>query len=395
MSGIFGSSSTVTSESKLPRWIEDFAKQGLEDADDVSANLTPPYQGQRVADLNSGQENALDAVQGVIGRSSGQFGQAAQGAGGVMQYQPGQVQAGNFLQGDVGGYMSPYTQQVEEHALGRLDEQRQQAINQTGDQAIASNAFGGSRHGLMEGVVNAESAKNAGQLSAGLRDEAYKNAQGMMNTDMNRQLSADSFNETAGLQGADTRLRASGYLGDLATADQSSFLQGAQASLASGNQRQSQSQAGLDTDHQLYNEMRAFPGEQLDIRLNALGMTPYGQSKSTTSPSNSNPLMAGVGGALAGAQLSGMLGFGSGVGALGGAALGMLSDEDEKENIKKLGKDPESGLPMYTYNYKDDAKSAPKRVGPMAQDIEKIRPDMVKTIGGKKVVMNMGFGGGG
>ena len=395
MSGLFGGDSTTTTKVDLPRWIEDFAKSGLDQADDVASNLTPPYQDQRVADLNSGQNAALDAASGVIGRSSGAFSDAAGGARGVMGYQPGQVQAGNFLTGDVSSYMSPYTQNVEENALRTLDEQRQRSINQTGDAAIASGAFGGSRHGVMEGVVNAESAKNAGALSAGLRDEAFRNAQSMMTNDQNRALQADSFNVQSGLQGADQRLRASGYLGDIATADQSSFLQGTQAALAAGNQRQGQAQAGIDADRMLFNEMRGYPLEQLDIRLNALGMTPYGSNTQQTAPSSANPAMAGIGGALAGAQLSGMLGYGSGVGALGGAALGLLSDEDEKENIKKLGMDPDSGLPMYTYNYKDDPKNAPKRFGPMAQDVEKVYPDAVKTIGGKKVIMNMGFGGGG
>ena len=386
MSGLFGSNSTVTSKTSLPKWIESFAKEGLEQADTVASELTPPYQGERVQGLNDTQENALDAAGGAIGRNSAMYGQAADGARGVMGYNPQQVQGKDFLSGDINGYMSPYTQNVENEALRVLDEQRMRSINQTGDAAAAAGAFGGSRHGVMEGVVNAEAAKGAGALSAGLRDQAFKQGQSMMTTDMNRSLAADTANMQSGLQGQQLNLQGAGYLGDIATADQNAFLQGTQASLAAGNQRQAQDQLGLASEQQLYNEMRGYPLEQLDIRMNALGMTPYGSSSSQTSPNTSNPAMGIMGGALAGSQLAGMLGYGSGVGAMGGAALGLLSDEREKEDIEELGKDPETGIEMHAYRYKGDPKSYPKVVGPMAQDVEKRNPSAVREIGGKKII---------
>jgi len=63
-----------------------------------------------------------------------------------------------------------------------------------------------------------------------------------------------------------------------------------------------------------------------------------------------------------------------------------LSDERDKTDIEELGVDPLTGLPMYAYRYKDDPKDYPKIVGPMAQDIEKMDPRMVREIGGHKVV---------
>ncbi|RVP83693.1 tail fiber domain-containing protein, partial [Sinorhizobium meliloti] len=58
----------------------------------------------------------------------------------------------------------------------------------------------------------------------------------------------------------------------------------------------------------------------------------------------------------------GMLGF--------GGQLASLSDKNAKKDIKKVG-----GL--YEYRYKGDGKNAPKRIGVMAQEVEKIRPDAV------------------
>jgi hypothetical protein len=71
---------------------------------------------------------------------------------------------------------------------------------------------------------------------------------------------------------------------------------------------------------------------------------------------------------------------------LGLAGLGMLSDRNEKTDIKKLGDDPDTGLPMYSYRYKDDPKSYPKVVGPMAQDIEEAMPGSTERLGGKLYV---------
>lgn len=62
-------------------------------------------------------------------------------------------------------------------------------------------------------------------------------------------------------------------------------------------------------------------------------------------------------------------GIGSILGGLGG--LFSLSDEDAKKDIKKIG-----GL--YEYRYKGEPKSAPKRIGVMAGEVEKVRPNAVR-----------------
>lgn len=71
---------------------------------------------------------------------------------------------------------------------------------------------------------------------------------------------------------------------------------------------------------------------------------------------------------------------------LGLAAAGMLSDRNEKTDIKKIGEDEGSGLPIYSYRYKDDPKTYPKVVGPMAQDIEAAFPGSTERVGGKLTI---------
>jgi hypothetical protein len=144
--------------------------------------------------------------------------------------------------------------------------------------------------------------------------------------------------------------------------------------------------------------------EPLNIRLSSLGMSPYGKTTSTTSPvEGQNKAMMGLGGAMSGAGLASSLGvtsgLGKGVGAAAGALLGLFSDENEKTNKQKLGKDPQTGLDIYAYDYRADVEAArkngtpmpPKRVGPMAQDIERSAPGSTRSVGGKRVV-NLGLG---
>lgn len=81
------------------------------------------------------------------------------------------------------------------------------------------------------------------------------------------------------------------------------------------------------------------------------------------------------------AGASEMGGFGSALGSLTGLAF-LKSDERSKTDIKREGSDPRTGIPLYSYRYKEDPKSYPKVVGPMAQDLERIAPHLVAAIPG-------------
>jgi hypothetical protein len=79
-------------------------------------------------------------------------------------------------------------------------------------------------------------------------------------------------------------------------------------------------------------------------------------------------------------------------GMLGGVAkMGMgMSDRREKENLDRIATvfAADSGgdkhqLPIYAYNFKRDPAKT-RQVGPMAQDVEKITPEAVANIGGRK-----------
>jgi Chaperone of endosialidase len=93
----------------------------------------------------------------------------------------------------------------------------------------------------------------------------------------------------------------------------------------------------------------------------------------------------GIGNANANADLAGLtqsqniLGAGMNIAKLGAS---IFSDERLKEEIEKVG-ELYDGSNVYRYNYIGDPTS---RIGLMAQEVEKTRPDSVVEIGGYKAV---------
>lgn len=439
-----GGSQTVTQQTELPQWVQNAAQTNLNAAYRVAQNMAGPYQGPMVAGMTNGQLADIAGLQNNIGSTNPAFAAAQSAAAGLTGYNPNQVTAGTINGGlstytpdqvnagtlagtNLSSYTNPYTQNVINAGLQGINTQLRQSLNNIGDQAIKTGAFGGSRQGVTEGIANAAAALQAGNLASQLQAQNFSQAQQAAQNDLNRNLQAQLANQSAGLQGQGLNLQSSGQnlqaqlanlssnlqaqlanqqagmqgaglnlqaantLGGLAQQGQQSFLTGLGAALTGQGAVQNQNQNDINAQIQAYQAAQQYPVQQLMLPLQALGMTPYGQTTTQTSPASSNGLLTGFGA------------LGTGVGILGGvnslmgggtsllSALGLISDRRDKTDIKKLGKDPQSGLDMYSYRYKDDPKSYPKVVGPMAQDIEDKYPGAVREIGGHKVV-NLGFG---
>jgi hypothetical protein len=390
---------TVINKTELPPWLDQGGQDIFRQAQQVGANLPAPYQGNLIPDFNDFHHRAWEQAQAASGAALPGLWAAQQGALNSANYTPQWVNGGSIAGMDLSPYMNPFTQQVEQHALGRLNDQRQISQTQIGDAALQSGGAWGSRHGVREGVMDAEFGKAAGELSAGLRAQNFQNAQNMAQGDLARSLQGQMANQGAGLEGARLNQQGSFLAGNLAQMLQQSGLQGASVMESIADRLQTQEGQRLAQQAMQYEQMRNWPLERLQIPMQAIGAIPHGQTTTTTGPSNyqqPNMGMQMLGGMSTGLSIAkalgaatmGTMGAGAGIGAL----LPLLfSDENEKTDIQKVGKDPETGVNLYAYRYKGDPKSYPKVVGPMAQEIEKKFPDQVKTIAGKKAV-NLGFG---
>jgi hypothetical protein len=75
---------------------------------------------------------------------------------------------------------------------------------------------------------------------------------------------------------------------------------------------------------------------------------------------------------IANSQSQGAM-FGAGIGLIGG----LFCDRRMKTDIEPAGVEIAPGIPLYTFRFKDEGDDAPIRVGPMAQDVDRIYPEAV------------------
>lgn len=273
---------TQVTKTELPAWLEGTTKENIAIADQISKRPYQAYGGQLTAGYTPEQQAAMDYAQQGVGMTTPLYQTAAIAANQAAGYNPMQVQSQNFLQGDIGGYMNPFTQQVENAALQRLEGATKMGLNRIGDQARSAGAFGGSRQGIAEGTAIGEAARSAGELSANLRSQAFNTGAALMQTDQGRALQAQLANQAAGLQGQQLGLSAAGQLQSIAGNAQQARQMDAATLESIGAAKQSQQQALLDEAYNRWLEARNYPIEMLNLRLGATTATPYGSTQTMT-----------------------------------------------------------------------------------------------------------------
>ena len=101
---------------------------------------------------------------------AGQFGSYAQGQGNLGLGALGGNQAA------VAQLVNPYNEQVIDQNNRGWDQINAATLNRVNDAATQAHAFGGSRHGVAEGVALAQNNLSQAQQTAGLRAQGYDNA---------------------------------------------------------------------------------------------------------------------------------------------------------------------------------------------------------------------------
>jgi hypothetical protein len=334
---------TQISKVELPEWVNKASESNYKMAEEIAAKPFEQYGGKTVADVSSTTTDAYDRFKAGVGGNDSAFAKANE----LFE-----KQGRGVLGLDRAAYTNPFIDQVENKALSALDKSRIQSLMSNADKAVSSKAFGGSRSAIVDALTNSESAEKAGVLSAGLRKEGFDQATGAMRSDL------------AGF--------GSGAQGILGTAEMSNAqrLKDFSGLLGIGQQEQSQAQRLLDDSKGRFDEAKNSDLEKLNIKLSALGMSPYGKSENTQKTTS---------GGSSGTDFAQM-----GLGIL--SLLFGLSDKTEKTDIRRVGKHKETGIPLYSFRYKGDPKRYPKVVGPMAQDVKKVFPKSVVDVGGKLAV---------
>jgi hypothetical protein len=253
MSGGGTTTTTNVSKTELPEWVNTAGKANYDTAVQIGNRPLQQFQGSTVADLSPTMRQALEFSRTGATTPNPYTAQA----GGVFS----RMGDPTAMNANIGAYMNPETANVENKALGALNDQRIQSLMGNADSAVKSRAFGGSRSAIIDAVTNSEAAKGAGVLSAGLRKSAFDNATQRQFQDMS----------TSGQ-------------GLLSTGDQYSnnFIKSLTALTQGGQIEQANAQGQLDDRVAKFNEVRDKDTNALNLRMSALGMTPYNTSSSST-----------------------------------------------------------------------------------------------------------------
>ena len=170
--------------------------------------------------------------------------------------------APSFLTGDISGYMNPYTQNVVDTTLTDINKMRNMALNRDADRAIAANAFGGSRQGVLESLTNQAAIEQAAKTGASLRSQGYRDAANLMQTDLDR------------------AFRNKFFQGDIA----GNILQDQSSQLGNlfniGGMQQGLQQTGIDKAFGQYQDAIGYGPRQLGLLAQSAGLIPQ-QSTST------------------------------------------------------------------------------------------------------------------
>ena len=177
---------------------------------------------------------------------------------------------------NVGAYMNPYNDAVINRTQQDIARQQQMATNQLDAQASAAGAFGGSRHGVAQGVMAGEYGRAAGDIFANQRQAGYNTA----------------FNNAMADRGQ--RLGAASQLGALGNMAFNTGRTINQDLLTQGLLQQSLQQALLDRAAGDMANYASGPLDSLSAPLAALGASP----KPTTTTQTNNPGILGTLGAL-------------------------------------------------------------------------------------------------
>lgn len=369
---------TQVTQEKLPAWVNQASRSNYDLAKKIAKRPFDQWSGPNVADTSNMTTDSYKLMMSNVGKEDPLYENAAALSGRTTELDPIYSKGYGILDEangpwDPTGYLNPYTDEVENRSIDNATRSLNQQLMTAGDKARKAGAFGGSASGIEKGVLAAEGARGIGDLSAELRRAGYDKATADMLADR-----AGKRDTAAGLfAGAEGQQKgwldsASSYL-DTAKGRQASVLSDVSAMQTGGAAEQAQRQKLIDAEKAKWQERRDAPIENLNLRLASLGMSPYGKTQTATKTGTSEqqgPDFATMG--LGILQLLPM--------------LAGLSDRTAKKDIIELEKDEGTGLPVYSYRYKGEPKGAPRTVGPMAQDVEKVMPEAVTERDGLKYV---------
>lgn len=317
-------SSTNTS-SEIPSWLTSASQYGINNATRLLSQPTTAYQGQLAPGLNADQMAAGQMIKDSMGFSQPYFDSAQSAINSSMSALNPSTLAGGLS--GISQYMNPYISNVVDSIREVSNSNLGNALNQTRDQAIGAGAFGGSRHGVREGVAIAQNNRDTNSLLANLLQGGYNQATSMLGQDVQTQNAIAQQNRSNALAGG----QAIAGLGTTARGANAADINNLMTYGSLGQQTTAAQQQAA------YNEFlrqQNDPLQRQQIYNSTVSTAPHSTTGSSNTTSvgiapqqqqtSSSPLMQGLGAAMgigsmfAGGPTSAIAGLGSALGGAGG-----------------------------------------------------------------------------
>jgi len=315
--------SNTTSKTQVPKKFQGVLDTLLKQSTGAAGQPFAPYTDPRIAGLSGNEQQGINAASSQFGMYQPLLDMATQNN---MQMQQ---QGGIPTQTDLGNFINPYTDYVLGNSLNRLNEASDRNMTNIGSMAGMSGAFGGSRHGVLEGANLAELLKSTGELSANTYSNAFD--KGMGNWFTSQGLRRGSIQDAMGIAGT-----GQGYnMGDI------------NSLMSTGLTGRTQEQGQLDFNFAEFLRGQADPYNKAEFLSQIAGNYPrdlFTRTQNTTTTNTPSPIstIAGIGLTAAG-LMTGNPAAMAGMGA-GGASIGTMNKMPfgsvlgPPKNFKKGGK---------------------------------------------------------
>lgn len=322
------SNTATTSNQYIPQWLTNASQFGVTNAQNLINSGTPQYNAPLAVGMSGDQMAAGSLIRNNVGAYQPYFDDAS---GAIKSsFTPNDPKTLAYGLSGIGQYMDPYIDRVVNSVSDISKSNLSNALKQTDDQAIAAKAFGGSRHGIQEGVATAQNNRDTNNLIANLLSSGYNQATNFLGQDVQTQNSMAQLNRQNALAGGQA-------LSNLGTANRAANTADINNLLTYGGLEQQTGQSALDKLYGLWQFQTQYPLQAQQVYNQTVSSAPHDKSSTGTSSTSSigwapvqqqtsSPLMTGLGGAMAGGKVGSYFGpAGAGIGAIGGGIMGLLS----------------------------------------------------------------------
>jgi hypothetical protein len=292
---VYGTSGSTGSN--LPPWLQDASQDVYNKALATTQQPYKPYGGQLTANMVPNQTYAAVNAAQNIGRFDPQYAQIKGLNNDVANnpytktFNPTDVNTGSFANADISGYMNPYIESALKPQLNDINQDyatRQNTLNQ---QAAGAGSFGGSRQGILNGMLYKQQQDALDNVRSQGYNTAFNNAQNTYLTDAQRQLGAGQFNATQNANAFNTnfnvdqantanKLKAAQSMKDLIGTQRDVTTAVNSDLLRTGAVQQGTDQAGNQAGYQEFLRQQQYPQTQAAYLTDILAKNPATHSVS-------------------------------------------------------------------------------------------------------------------